>query len=220
MTRVRTAARPFTVFFVLLGLLGLGLANAPSASAHDRLLRSTPADGATVSAPDTVGLTFNAEIVPAGSRIQVTGPDGQQVTSGEVSIDGVSATQAVDISAPGRYAVTWRVTSSDGHPISGNFAFTVEGGGAQGLTDTTSAPPTSGSGTDTGTATEAPTNETAESQPGFQASSSTPPATPSEQVDTNATNNQPWLIVGLGVLALLVILGGGWYARGRVRDDA
>ena len=34
-------------------------------------------------------------------------------------------TTAVQIPAPGTYTVNWRVVSADGHPISGNFMFSV-----------------------------------------------------------------------------------------------
>ena len=46
--------------------------------------------------------------------------------SGRTHVTDNRVTQAVQPGAPaGRYTVTWRVTSIDGHPVSGSFGFTA-----------------------------------------------------------------------------------------------
>jgi methionine-rich copper-binding protein CopC len=107
-------------------LLALGLVTAvpTTALAHDVLERTNPADGTTVSRmPSTVALTFSEEPLDIGAQVVVTGPSGP-VSSGAPTINGRDVTQAVSPNAPGGdYTVTYRVTSDDGHPVSGTFSF-------------------------------------------------------------------------------------------------
>jgi methionine-rich copper-binding protein CopC len=108
-------------------LLGLGV---PAASAHDQLLGATPADGSSVAtAPDRVDLTFSGTVQELGAQVLVTGPAGAAVTQGAVQVSGTSVSQLLAPDLPtGSYAVTWRVTSADGHPVAGTTSFTVTAG--------------------------------------------------------------------------------------------
>ncbi|MFM6850048.1 MAG: copper resistance protein CopC [Terrabacter sp.] len=106
--------------------IGAGLAvGAPlAASAHDVLERTSPADGTTVSTmPASVVLTFSEDPLAIGAQVVVTGPSGP-VSSGAPTVSGRDVTQAVATNAPGGdYTVSYRVTSGDGHPVSGTFSF-------------------------------------------------------------------------------------------------
>jgi methionine-rich copper-binding protein CopC len=110
-------------------LLALGLlaAGAASASAHSGLVSTDPGDGATIdSAPHQVTLTFNEAPQSLGTEIVVLGPDGNQVSQGEPVVADVSVTQPLQADLPaGAYAIQWRVTSADGHPLSGELSFTA-----------------------------------------------------------------------------------------------
>ena len=99
---------------------------ATVASAHDALVGTSPADGSTVGAvPGQVTLTFDQPALALGSTVLVAGPGGP-VMSGRTRVTDNRVTQAVQPGAPaGRYTVTWRVTSIDGHPVSGSFGFTA-----------------------------------------------------------------------------------------------
>ncbi|WP_432524091.1 copper resistance CopC family protein, partial [Kineococcus sp. SYSU DK006] len=110
---------------LLLGA-GLPLALAAPAAAHDRLVSTDPADGAPVEvAPDAVALTMSSTPLALGTQVQVSGPAGV-VSTGEPRIVDEVVTQALTGERPaGTYEVQWRVTSSDGHPISGSFTFTT-----------------------------------------------------------------------------------------------
>lgn len=115
---------------VAAGALVLG---APStALAHDGLVSTTPAAGTTVTeGPDSLELDFTGEPLPLGTVVAVTGPDGSPVSSGEAEIRGTTVVQPIDDDvADGTYRVEWRSTSSDGHPLSGTFDFTVAEGDA------------------------------------------------------------------------------------------
>lgn len=106
--------------------LVLALGAAP-AYAHDELKSSNPADGATVATPPSqVVLTFEEPPVALGAQVVVTGPDGP-VSSGSPRLVGDDVVSDLQPQAPaGRYSVAWRVTSDDGHPVSGTLAFTAQ----------------------------------------------------------------------------------------------
>lgn len=112
--------------FLALVLLAVGfvVVGASAASAHDVLESTSPADGTTVDRlPQAVTLTFSDDPLALGTQILVKGPNGS-VAQGEPTIDGRAVHQQLDPHAPaGDYVVTYRVTSSDGHPISGTFSF-------------------------------------------------------------------------------------------------
>lgn len=112
---------------VLLAALGAVLVlvtGAAPASAHNNLRSTDPVDGASFDrVPERVVLTFDEPAVALGTQVVVTGPDGD-VASGAPALVDATVSQALQPGAPaGRYTVSWRVTSADGHPISGTFAF-------------------------------------------------------------------------------------------------
>jgi copper resistance protein C len=124
--RARTAA---LAAIVLAGTGSLCVALAAPASAHDQLRSTVPADGATVSAPTRVVLTFGEPVLELGTanRVAVTGPEG--LVDGALNVDGATVSTTFDAPlSPGGYRVQWRVASDDGHPVSGSFAFTASAG--------------------------------------------------------------------------------------------
>ncbi|MGY2066984.1 copper resistance CopC family protein [Blastococcus sp. SYSU DS0619] len=113
------------MLLALVGVLFLGA--TPSALAHDGLVGTSPAAGTTVdTAPSAVQLDFTGEPLPLGTQVAVVGPDGTPVSAGAAEIRGTSVVQPLAADLPaGTYRVDWRSTSSDGHPLSGGFDFTV-----------------------------------------------------------------------------------------------
>jgi methionine-rich copper-binding protein CopC len=104
--------------------LGLLVALPTTAFAHDVLESTDPADGTSVThLPGAVVLTFSEAPLEIGTQVVVTGPSGP-VSSGSPTIEGRAVTQALAPSAPGGdYTVSYRVTSDDGHPVTGTFSF-------------------------------------------------------------------------------------------------
>jgi methionine-rich copper-binding protein CopC len=104
--------------------LGVIVALPATATAHDVLEKTTPSDGTSLDRlPSTVVLTFAEPPLAIGTQVVVTGPSGN-VAMGTPVIEGTDVTQALSPSAPaGDYTVTYRVTSDDGHPVSGSFSF-------------------------------------------------------------------------------------------------
>ncbi|WP_317232520.1 copper resistance CopC family protein [Clavibacter capsici] len=111
--------------------VGGALIPAGPASAHDRLVGSTPGADATVTAePGTVALDFSEDLLAlddqaSGFAIQVVNStDGSFHQDGCVTVDGSTATSRVALGTAGTYQVTWRAVSSDSHPIDGTYSFT------------------------------------------------------------------------------------------------
>lgn len=129
--------RPFSAATALLALIvgfALTLVASP-AFAHDELIGSSPAAGSEVDAlPAEITLTFSGVLIDGAgtTQIVVTDASGADITGGDPVLDGTKVTQPLAASAaPGLVTVVWRVVSSDGHPVSDQFTFTVaDGSGA------------------------------------------------------------------------------------------
>ncbi|MFE6234855.1 copper resistance protein CopC [Cellulosimicrobium sp. NPDC057862] len=218
--------RPLSALPALLALLAaaalaLGLTaalatlTAAPASAHDRMLSSDPADGAQLATPPTaITLTFNTEPLPVEPQVVVSDSAGTVVTQGAPTIEGSTATLALDpaVALGGdTYTVAWRVVSSDGHPIEGTFAFTV----AAQPEAPVSEEPTTEEATPEETATEDATTDAAEESPAPQ---TTDAATDAEDGGSSVLP----VLVGLGVLvvaaAVVVVLV--VRRRGAATDEA
>ena len=98
--------------------------------------------------PGTVSLETNDELleVEDGAVIQVHGPDGRFYSDGCTAVAGPSAETQVVLGAPGEYTVAWKVVSTDGHPISGTWAFTWQPADGVELGDGSEEPPACGGG--------------------------------------------------------------------------
>lgn len=103
-----------------------------TASAHDALVSVTPADGASLeTSPEGVALEFSGRPQELGTRVLVTAPDGRPVSDGPVELLDATVSQPLAPALPaGTYTVEWRVTSADGHPLSGSSTFDVAEGPA------------------------------------------------------------------------------------------
>ena len=101
-----------------------------AASAHPKLVRSTPAANATVaSAPTSISATFNEQITPALSKLtlfdaaaRVVHLDSLTAAAGDNKTLVAKTTAKL---APGRYTVRWQAAGGDGHPMKGEFTFVV-----------------------------------------------------------------------------------------------
>lgn len=109
---------------------------APHASAHTVLTGSDPvADTTLDTGPARVTATFNETLQPTFAAMTVVGPDGNLWSQGDTVVNGPAASVALRPLGPsGRYTVNYRVTSEDGHVVSGSWSFTVRvvGTGAPG----------------------------------------------------------------------------------------
>lgn len=123
--------RPFALVAAVVAGLALVLVGGP-AFAHDELIGSTPVAGSQVDElPAEVVLTFSGVLLdePGATQVVVTDASGASLVGGDPVLDGTRLTQPLEGSASGEVTVIWRVVSSDGHPISDEFTFTVGSGG-------------------------------------------------------------------------------------------
>lgn len=102
------------------------LAAASPAWAHSRLERTDPADGSTVTAQlSAVTLTFDEMVRGQFTTVRVTGPGKGSYSEGHVQVIDDDVHQKVYPLHSGAYTVAWRAISADGHPVEGQFHFTV-----------------------------------------------------------------------------------------------
>lgn len=173
-----------------------------SASAHDSLVSSDPAADSTVETlPSELTLTFSAALIggEGATEIVVTDADCDVAadadcnyyTDGEPSLDGAMVTQPLVSAAPaGEYRVIWKVVSSDGHPTSNEFTFTVS----------------------TGTADETTPPEDDTAVPTPTASETAAPVTPDDTAADSPASDESsgsawiWVISIVGVLAVATVV--------------
>jgi methionine-rich copper-binding protein CopC len=109
---------------------------AGGASAHAARVSVDPAENAALSAgPARVRATFNEDLQTTFAAMTVVGPDGNLWTSGQPQVQGPVVSVGVRPLGPtGSYTVNYRVTSADGHVVSGSWSFrlTATGTGTPG----------------------------------------------------------------------------------------
>jgi len=110
-----------------------------AALAHDVVEGTAPADGSSVATvPAKVTVTLSNTPASIGSQINVVDESGTNWSAGTVEVLDNVATQQLKPGAPaGKYTVQWRLVSSDGHPIDGQFAFTAAAAAVAGTGATT-----------------------------------------------------------------------------------
>ncbi|TSI14489.1 copper resistance CopC family protein [Brevibacterium aurantiacum] len=160
--------------------LSILLVPAGPAAAHDTLVSTDPAAGSEVDAADEIDMVFNND--PQGLKgsnvTQVRGPDGRYYETACPNLSGRHVITPVGLGAAGEYSVTWRVVSSDGHPISGSFSFT----------STVAGPRSAGA--------DAP-------QCGEAEGADQPSEAPASRADSGG--NGLWLGLGLGAVTIVVV---------------
>ncbi|GAA1939993.1 copper resistance CopC family protein [Agromyces allii] len=167
---------------------------AVSASAHNSVISTTPADGAVVTEqPGTVSLTTNDALLDlgTGAALLVQGPDGLSYGDGCAVIDGATASSVVDLGEPGTYTVIWQVVSTDGHPISGEWTFEWQ----------------PAEGTELGTGTDAPAcggDATGAGEPDASGTDDATDAAADGGADAAASGSTDLLWLGAGVVVVLV----------------
>ena len=203
-TALRRPAAPIALAATLLAAF-LVLRSPLSASAHDALVSSSPAaDSSVETLPSELTLTFSAKLIDGegATELTVTDPAGQSVIDGTPTVEGAIVTQPLLGSGPaGEYHVVWKVVSSDGHPTSGEFSFTVTvGDEATPPDEASTAPPTA-----------APTTEQT------AAPEATATTAPDAGDDAGAPSGWIWVLAILVLAALALVV---WLVLRRRRGPA
>lgn len=107
-----------------------------AASAHAKLVGSTPAANATVSKVTSVSLRFNEKVIASTVKTELvmTGMPGMAnhapmkiAATSTMGKDGKSMTLAAKRAlVPGTYKVKWSAAGADTHRMEGEFVFTVK----------------------------------------------------------------------------------------------
>lgn len=110
-------------------LLALVVAWSGAVSAHARLTKSKPAEGAEISAPPSaVTLWFNEQPESEFSTVKVLDAAGKVVVEGVLSRTRTPNGLRLKVPAAlpaGAYVVRYRILSVDGHIIEGQFDFRI-----------------------------------------------------------------------------------------------
>ncbi len=110
----------------------LMVSSASIADAHSTLISSIPKSGATLRAvPGRVTLAFNEKllVIPGEhpNSLTVATSSGQSITTGPLKVSGSEISISLKSrKSIGKFTVTYRVVSADGHPISGKYSFSVK----------------------------------------------------------------------------------------------
>lgn len=124
---LRNAARGVASAAALAGLVLL--APAAPAFAHNSVIDEGPSAESTISdQPGEVWIETNDVLldIEGATAMDVVGPDGRHYATACPSVDGAIASVTAELGPAGEYTVAYRVVSADGHPVTGDHAFTWE----------------------------------------------------------------------------------------------
>lgn len=127
-SRRRVAWRRLTTIGVLALLCWLVGAALPTPGyAHAELVSTMPTDGQRLeSPPSEVRLRFSESVRPVPGGVRLLKATGQEVPTAEPRVAGPVVILPLPRDLPtGGYLISWRVVSSDTHPIAGAFGFGI-----------------------------------------------------------------------------------------------
>lgn len=192
---------PFVALVTFLIAFASVLGISSPAAAHDDFVSSYPQANSTIDgSPDEITLTFSGALtdMEGASVIEVRDDQGATVAIDAPGISGTSITQHLAPTAvTGLFTVRWKVVSADGHPISGEYTYTV-------------APMTAGSDVDKpeGISPSPSAPEAAAKEPAIEVSAS-PAETTKEYGGAPSGGGAFEFLPLLMVSAFVIILGGG-----------
>ena len=113
----------------ILALLLFSIFNTQASDAHSSMIEQFPKGNATLSdMPLEVKLTFDEELLDLGSgnSVIVRNPEGTEITTGPTVLLSSKISRKLAASTmPGKYSVSYRVVSADGHVVEGTYQFTL-----------------------------------------------------------------------------------------------
>ncbi|MEP7035343.1 MAG: copper resistance CopC family protein [Dermatophilaceae bacterium] len=126
--RFAAALTTAVMFSLALGAsVVISVVGSAPASAHAALVRISPgADAVLTTVPSVVVLEFDEPVSSTFATVVVSTAAGTHVTRGQPVVVGAKVTQSLSPAmAAGSYRVAYRVVSVDGHPVTGESAFTL-----------------------------------------------------------------------------------------------
>jgi methionine-rich copper-binding protein CopC len=136
----------FKKLVILFALFLPGLAWPMTASAHTSLITQQPVGNSVIQElPPEISLTFDESLIVIGNanRITVLDPMGNEISIGETKVlNNVVSRSVTSSDMPGKYSVTYRVVSEDGHVVSATYQFTLQSNSKSPVTAGEPAPTT------------------------------------------------------------------------------
>ena len=137
----------FKKLVILFALFLPGLAWPMTASAHTSLITQQPVGNSVIQElPPEISLTFDESLIVIGNanRITVLDPNGKEISTGETKVLNNVVSRSMNSSElPGKYSVTYRVVSEDGHVVSATYQFTLQSNSKSPVAAADPAPTTS-----------------------------------------------------------------------------
>jgi len=100
-----------------------------AAYAHPALQSAEPAAGAATSSPKQIKITFNENVIPQFSGVEVKNQTGKVMATGKATTDPTNKKQLVvpvqELLPLGDYKVEWHAVSDDTHRVKGSYSFSV-----------------------------------------------------------------------------------------------
>jgi methionine-rich copper-binding protein CopC len=101
-----------------------------AAYAHPQLQSADPTPGeAAMTPPKQIRITFNENVIPQMSGVEVKDQTGKTIATGKAATDPANKKLLVvpvtEQLPPGNYNVEWHAVSDDTHRVKGNFSFSV-----------------------------------------------------------------------------------------------
>lgn len=103
----------------------------PPAFAHGELVSATPAKDSIISQlPKTASIEFDGALITLGGPktnvLRVQDPQGVQIDLGDSMVSGGTLMVSLkSVSIPGKYHLSYRIVSEDGHPVQGAYDFSL-----------------------------------------------------------------------------------------------
>ena len=100
------------------------------AYAHPQLQSAEPAAGeAATTSPKQIRITFNENVVPQFSGVEVKDQTGRTIPTGKAGTDPANKKLLIvpvnEQLPPGDYKVEWHAVSDDTHRVKGSYSFSV-----------------------------------------------------------------------------------------------
>ena len=101
-----------------------------AANAHPELQSAEPAAGAAMTtSPTQIRITFNENVIPKFSGVELKDQTGKMIATGNAAIDPTNKKQLVvpvqEPLPPGDYKVEWHAVADDTHRVNGSYSFRV-----------------------------------------------------------------------------------------------
>ena len=122
-------AKKLLLAAIVLSILNSG---AHVANAHAEIAKTNPVKNAIISQPPkSVWIEFGETLLTLDGEkinsVKVTDSRGKRVDGSSTIVSGARATTKISgVMKKGKFLVTYRVVSEDGHPVKGSYYFSVK----------------------------------------------------------------------------------------------